>query len=164
MPVLVNVRLLERGPAHLTGEVDASEFAAGFHDEVLRLPEALQYDLTVSREEEALLVRGRLWTTLEFDCCRCLKTCRQPLEVPEVAALLPLEGEEAVGLDGDFADLTPQLREDTFLVLPTNPLCRPECRGLAPKASARDLRLGDPPGSPEAPAETPWGALDKLNL
>lgn len=164
MPVQVNIRLLDRGPAHLTGELGAEELGEGFRDEVLRLPEPLGYDLTVTREGHELLVRGRLWTTLEFDCCRCLKVCRQPLEVPEVASLIPLEGEEAVARDGDFADLTPQLREDTFLALPTNPLCSPECRGLAPKVSARDSRLKAPPEPPDSSGRSPWDTLDSLNL
>ena len=75
-------------------------------------------------------------------------------------AIVPLEGEEVPPRDGDFVDLTPLLREDTFLGLPTKPLCKPECRGLARKASARDLCLGTPPGD----GAMPWSELDKLKL
>jgi uncharacterized protein len=107
-----------------------------------------------------LTVVGRLEADLECDCGRCLKTFRETLLVPDFALLLPLEGEDAIKLDGDFADLTPYLREDTLLALPTNPLCKPECRGLARKASARDSRLEASKG--EGPS--PWAALDQLEL
>jgi uncharacterized protein len=62
----------------------------------------------------------------------------------------------------DFADLTPQMREDIILEVPQRALCQPSCKGLCPvcgkdrnkavcgcKVSHEDLR---------------WHALDQLKL
>lgn len=164
MPLKVNIRLLQDESAHLEGTLPVEEAAEGHQDELVRFLGPLRYDLEVARQGQELTVLGRLEADLECDCGRCLKTFRDVLDVPGFAALLPLEGEDAVKLDGDFADLTPYLREDTLLALPTNPLCTPECRGLATKATARDSRLEKETGSGQGPGRNPWEALDKLKL
>lgn len=162
MPLQVNLRLLERTPQILVGELPVAEFAADFHDEVVRFTEPLRYDLEVERQGLDILVQGILSTTLECSCARCLSSFQKLLEINDFSAFVPLEGEEAIPKDGDFADLTPLVREDTFLALPTKPLCRPECRGLPVKAPARDSRLGAT--SSEIPSTSPWAALEKLKL
>lgn len=138
------------------------EFAADFHDEVVRFAEPLKYDLEVERQGPDILVQGTLSATLECDCARCLSSFRTVLEINKFSAFAPLEGEEAIPKDGDFADLTPLVREDTFLALPTKPLCRPECRGLPVQAPAHDSRLGAT--SSEVASTSPWAALEKLKL
>ena len=37
---------------------------------------------------------------------------------------------------GEEIDLSPLVREQTILALPTRPLCDPECRGLCPRCGA----------------------------
>jgi uncharacterized protein len=164
MPLKVNVRLLQRESAQLEGELPQEEAVAGVSDELVRLAGPVRYELQVARQGQELRVMGRLEMEVECDCSRCLKTFRQVLTVPDVALLVPLEGDDAVTLDGDFADLTPFLREDTLLALPTNPLCTPDCRGLAANAPARDSRLGEEEKPGPGSGSTPWDALDKLNL
>ncbi len=164
MPLKVNIRLLKEESTHLVGTLPVEEAAEGHADELVRFLGPLRYDIEVDRQGQELRVLGRLDADLECDCGRCLKTFRQGLEVPAFALLLPLEGEDAVSLDGDFADLTPYLREDTLLALPTNPLCTLDCRGLAAKASARDSRLEKEGESGQGPVRNPWEALDQLKL
>ena len=164
MPLKVNIRMLQRESARLEGTLPVDEVAGELQDELVRFVSPLSYDLEVAMQGTELRVIGTLQAELECDCSRCLKTFRQTMLIADFAALLPTEGEEAVKLDGDFADLTPYLREDTFLALPTNPLCTPDCRGLAAKASARDsLPEGDAKTGSE-PVRDPWEALDKLKL
>jgi uncharacterized protein len=43
--------------------------------------------------------------------------------------------------DGDEVDLSPPIREQLLLALPTRPLCRDDCRGLCPQCGT-DLNLG----------------------
>lgn len=162
MPLQVNLRLLERIPQKLVGELPVVEFAADFHDEVVRFTKPLQYDLEVIRQGPDILVQGTLSIVLECSCARCLSSFETQLEIEDFSAFVPLEGEDAVPKDGDFADLTPLVREDTFLALPTKPLCRPECRGLPVKAPSRDSRLGATPS--EVTSTSPWAALEKLKL
>ena len=107
-----------------------------------------------------MVVTGDLKITLGCTCARCLEAFPLDLGLPQFAALATFEGEEALPRDGDIADLTPLLREDIYLALPTNPLCSPDCRGLARKATARDSRLGVLPSD----GSSPWGALDRLKL
>ena len=160
MPLRIDLRLVEVNPVHLAGELPVADFAAGFNDPLITFASALLYDLEIQQQEVGLLLEGRLKVTLDCTCGRCLKTFSQELEIPDFAALAEFAGEEALAKEGDFADLTPFLREDIYLSLPTNPLCRTDCRGLARKAKARDLRLEVPPSD----GSSPWGALDQLKL
>jgi len=161
MSLKVNLKHLETAPVVLDDEIPGLELAPDFQDELIRLVHPVEYELTVEKQSKGLLVAGRLATRLECDCARCLKTFLFPLELAEFTALVSLEevdGEEAALIDGDFADLTPVIREDILLALPTSPLCSVDCRGLTPKTDARDLHLGDPSSA------SAWSALDKLKL
>lgn len=160
MPVYVNLRLVAEETVHLEGELPVAEFGADYHDEIIHFDQPLRYSLDVDRQPDGLLVAGSLSTSVACECARCLQPFRFPIELEHFAALAELKGEEAITIEGEFGDLTPLLREDIYLGLPANPLCRPDCRGLPEKASARDLRLeGSPPDG-----SSPWTALDQLKL
>jgi uncharacterized protein len=160
MPVLVNLRLLAEEPARLEGELPAAAYGTEYRDELIRFEDPLRYELDIERQPDGLLITGSLATDVACECARCLKPFRLPVEITDLTTLAPLQGEDAVPIDGDFADLTPLLREDIYLSLPANPLCRPDCRGLSQTASARDSHLeGSPSDGP-----SPWAALDKLKL
>jgi len=154
------MRQLEGKTLQVTGELPAEELAAGFNDPLVTFATPLAYELELEEQPQGILLQGKLGITLSCVCGRCLKTFARDIELPDFAALAEYEGEEAMVKEGDFADLTPYLREDIYLALPTNPLCKPECRGLARKAKARDLRLQVPPSD----GSSPWGALDQLKL
>ena len=159
MSLKVNLRLLEKGDLHLDGAVPASELAPDFQDELMRLSHPVEYELDVQKQSSGLLVTGTLSTHVDCECARCLKPFLLPVRVDGFSLLVPLEGEDALPVDGDFADLTPAVREDILLALPTNPLCSADCRGLEPKARARESQVRD-----QAGPNTAWSALDKLKL
>lgn len=159
MPLKVNLRLLEKESIQLDGDILGSELAPDFHDELMRLSHPVEYELTVDRQSESLLVTGSLRTHVDCECSRCLKSFVLSLQVDEFSVLSPLEGEEALSVDGDFADLTPAVREDILLSLPTNPLCGPDCRGLKPKGQSRELQVRE-----QAEPNSAWSALDNLKL
>ncbi len=160
MPLRIDLRQLEGKTLQVAGELPAEELAAGINDPLITFAAPLVYDLELEEQPQGILLQGELSITLSCVCGRCLKTFAYDIELPDFAALAEHEGEEAMVKEGDFADLTPYLREDIYLALPTNPLCKPECRGLARKAKARDLRLEVPPSD----GSSPWGALDELKL
>ena len=110
--------------------------------------------------DEAILARGSLQLTLECECVRCLKKFKMPLELDGIALHLPLEGEEAMVVDNDNADLTPFLREDMLLEFPQHPLCKPDCAGLKKTEKIEAPKSGEEPAS-EASA---WAELNKLKL
>ncbi len=185
MPFKVNIRLLKEETKLYEGELAPDEVVGDVKDELVRPVGPLRYSMEVGEQDGSLTVIGRMEMPFECDCGRCLKTFPLLVEIPEFAALVPLSGEDAAVVDGDFADLTPFLREDTVLALPTNPLCDPECRGLVEETPARDLRLGRGSAPGEEPAKrsagtkssvetptndgapgggSPWGELDRLKL
>lgn len=165
MSLKVNLRLLEKGDLHLDGGIPAAELAPDFHDELMRLSHPVEYELEVQRQPGGLLVTGNLRTHVDCECSRCLKPFVLPIQVDGISRMAPLEAvegeepDEVLPVDGDFADLTPAVREDILLALPTNPLCSPECRGLKPKAGAREPQVREQTGP-----NTAWSALDKLKL
>ena len=159
MSLKVNLRLLEKESIQLDGDILGSELAPDFHDELMRLSHPVEYELTVDRQSESLLVIGSLRTHVDCECSRCLKSFVLPVQLDEFSVLSPLEGEDALPVDGDFADLTPSVREDILLSLPTNPLCGPDCRGLKPKGQSRELQVRE-----QAEPNKAWSALDNLKL
>ena len=159
MSLKVNLRLLEKESIQLDGAILGSELAPDFHDELMRLSHPVEYELTVDRQSESLLVTGSLRTHVDCECSRCLKSFVLSVQLDEFSALSPLEGEDALPVDGDFADLTPSVREDILLSLPTNPLCGPDCRGLKPKGQSRELQVRE-----QAEPNSAWSALDNLKL
>ncbi len=162
MPVTVNLRLLDEEDESLQmeGDLPVEDYGTDLVDVLMQFAEPLHYALTVDKQPEGILVQGTVSAKLACQCARCLKRFTLPIEIDDFAALVPLTGEGALTREGDFGDLTPFLREDIYLRLPANPLCKPECRGMARKASTRDSRLEVTTG--ESP--TPWAALDQLKL
>ena len=162
MPLLVNLRHLEKRNLALQGQLSPAELEIGDGDEMVQARQPLSYRLEVQSLENSLLVRGKLTITLDCQCVRCLKPFKYKLVLPEFAAHLPLEGEEAVAVAGDCVDLTPILREDTLLEFPQHPLCKPGCRGLTTIRKTGKKKTTRSP-DPEKPSSA-WAALDKLKL
>jgi len=95
---------------------------------------------------------GRLVSTLECACSRCLEPFEVPVALDLDLLFLPAaanagsgtnddeEGGDAVSDDDlgvsfyrdDVLDLGEIVREQFYLALPMKPLCRPDCRGLCP--------------------------------
>lgn len=138
------------------------------NDPEYRFEFPVHYRLHAQVLGHALVVTGRVWTRMGVTCVRCLKDCEQTVEVRDFVVHREIAPTE------DFADLTENLREDTLLALPQNPLCSKDCRGLCPvcgqnlnertcscanqAASADSQRVGD--GS----TGTPWSALDRIRI
>ncbi len=160
MPLILNLRLLQKEPLELSGELPAADLDLVREDEAIRLNHPLEYDLTATDLEDAVLVQGELRLPLDCECVRCLKRFTQEVEVFEFAVHLPLSGEDAVPVADDCVDLTPFLREDILLTLPQHPLCKPDCRGLSQFAA------GGASGqtSQTNAGASAWAALNKLKL
>jgi len=162
MPVTVNLRHLEKGPQRLKGEAAPKELELDeVQDELVQIREPLHYEVEVVKQDENLLVSGRLWIDLDCQCARCLKEFKLPLEMAPYHAFIALEGDEAATVANDLVDLGPFFREDMLLAFPQHPLCSEECAGLA-NASGSKPNSDEPlPGNDKA---SPWGELDKLKF
>jgi uncharacterized protein len=99
------------------------------------------------RAGSELFFQGHIHGEFVGHCGRCLDNYTAPLDkdfsivlVPKPAA--PADGEladEDLDLsfyEGDAIDLSPLVREQIILVLPTRPLCEEECRGLCPQCGS----------------------------
>ena len=160
MPLLVNLRHLEKDDLKLKGELPVEELDIDTRDEMVQVTKPLRYQLDAQKLADALLVRGKLVLPLACQCVRCLKAFESKLEIPEWACHIPLVGEEKAPIISDCVDLTPFLREDILLELPQHPLCKPDCSGLK-KPKAGKSKKTSPGATPDASA---WSELDKLKF
>jgi uncharacterized protein len=162
MPLIFNLRQLEKQSLHLTGELSATDLDIEDVDEMIRLSAPLRYDIVLERLGESVLAQGRLNCGLACQCVRCLTPFERDLEIESWTCDLPLTGEGKVFANHDCVDLTPYLREDILLAFPQHPLCEPECQGLldAPQ------HLRRPAGKQEQSSEvsSAWAELNKLKF
>jgi uncharacterized protein len=105
-------------------------------------PASLVMDL--HKDADVVRVSGRVRTTLELDCGRCLEPFAMPVDstfdlryVPQHANAQDEEESEVAEDDlttafysEDRLDLGELMREQFQLALPMKPLCRADCRGL----------------------------------
>jgi len=160
MPLLINLRHLEKHDLTLNGELPVADLDLDTRDEMVQAIKPLRYQLEVQQLEDALLVRGKLVLPLACECVRCLKPFEYRLELTDWACHIPLEGEEMAEVVSDCVDLTPFLREDILLELPQHPLCKPDCGGLK-KPNIGKTKKNGPGATKNSPT---WSALDKLKF
>jgi len=161
MPILVNLIQLQECNAHIRGELPVSDLDLGFEDEVVRFAQPLKYRLEVQLLDDALLLTGDLELPVTCECVRCLKPIPEVIRLRNWACHIPMEGEERPAIVRDSVDLTPYIREDMVLALPTHPVCRDDCPGLTAKTK-HSLRTAA--GSKAEGVSSPWDELNKLKL
>ena len=162
MPLLINLRHLEKKDLQLKGELTPQELELADITGVVEMIEPLKYDLEAEKLENALLVQGTLKLKLDCECVRCLKPFKYKIQLDNWAAHLPLKGDEKVEVINDCVDLTEPIREDILLAFPQHPLCKEDCKGL-PAGSAAKLKKVSGAGKIEEQSSA-WAELDKLKL
>lgn len=162
MSLLVSLAALQKGTVALSGELSPEELGLEIQDPCIRAIRPIRYDLTVELLGREVLAQGRIETTLDCHCVRCLEPVEDPLVLDPWACALALDGEDAVPIVHESVDLTPQIREDSLLALPQHPVCRTGCRGLPLHRSDSS----EPEGSSEERRRLPsaWSILDSLKL
>lgn len=116
-----------------------------------------------SRTPQGLLLQGEFSLSVGLSCVRCLDDFEQQFHVSftELYAFDKKNMSESnllVPEDGQI-DLEPLLREYSFLEIPINPICKPECKGLCP-VCGENLNLKDCGHHPES--ESPFSVLKDL--
>jgi uncharacterized protein len=160
MPLLFNLRHLQRQGLRLCGDLPLAELELEPLDELIHLTQPLAYDLEIEKMEDSVLAQGRLALLLSCECSRCLKPFTQPLVLEGWARHFALKGEDTVEVINDCVDLTPHIREDILLALPQNPLCGSDCGGLT---YPQDEQRSGPAGETK-PVSSAWAELNKLKL
>jgi DUF177 domain-containing protein len=133
---------------HLKGQEDCpiQELAS----EEIHCAGPLHYDLDIGMADGGLWANGSLSQPVELRCVSCLQKFVHEIRVPSFAVHTQLRGPETI-------DLTPFMREDLLLNLPTHPHCD---RDGDRACNAKKFKTAEPviKGKPD------WSELDKLNL
>lgn len=117
------------------------------------------YDLTASLVSGGVLLSGTISAQVSAVCGRCLKDVVMTLKEDNLHLFFELvEGQEILEVDED-------VRAELLLLLPMNPLCTSECRGLCPECGCNLNEISCSCNHDSgASAVSPWSALDSLNL
>jgi len=114
-----------------------------------RIVEPADLAIRITKDAQKVRLKGRLQTTLEVNCSRCLEAFRVPVDAELDQMLLPAGAEIVSASDDDdddgqeadagvsfykdeTIDLGELMRDEFYLALPMKPLCRPDCKGLCP--------------------------------
>ncbi len=136
----------------------------------MRQADPVEGSVRVARTNRGVLVTGRLTTSLDEECSRCLKEIEVPLELSldeevlpsiDIATGLPLDTSAEPDVprltDHHELDLEPLVREAIQLAEPIAPLCREDCPGLCPVCGG-ELAVGEH-GHDETPIDPRLEAL-----
>jgi uncharacterized protein len=110
-------------------------------------PVSLVFDLY--KDKDQFRLAGRVKTTLEMPCGRCLEPLQVPVDAPFDLRYRPRAPQQADAdreiqeddfssayYDDDTIDLGQLMSEQFYLALPMKPLCQDDCRGLCPQCGA----------------------------
>lgn len=115
-------------------------------DDAFRVAEPVHLAFEMFKDKQQFRLVGRVRTTLELGCSRCLEEFPVPVDAPFDLRYHPREqntgeGEREIEEDdlstafyeNDAIDLGQLMREQFYLALPMKPLCSDDCRGLCPQ-------------------------------
>ncbi|HEX3082256.1 MAG TPA: YceD family protein [Candidatus Saccharimonadia bacterium] len=98
--------------------------------EDVRLDQDIEGEITVSRLDESLLIRGQIQTAVQLECDRCLSTFTRPMTVSLAQEFAEHPQGDQLPIDDGEIDLAPLIGQELILSLPIKILDRPDCPGL----------------------------------
>jgi uncharacterized protein len=147
MRMLFDFARLRGGVDRVSRTDDPSAFDLAGEDFRLVAPVAFEAD--VRKDAEKVRLVGRVQTTIEATCSRCVEPFAIPVDSAFDLLFLPASAESQAGereIDDAAAgvsyyrdeviDLAEIIREQLFLALPMKPLCQESCQGLCPICGA----------------------------
>jgi uncharacterized protein len=106
---------------------------AGEHPEIedVTLLDDINGNVDLTRVENGLLLGGKISTSMELECHRCLRAFAYPLEVKLTGefAATPEPDQWPIEADG-VIDLAPPIRQELIVNIPIKQLCKADCLGL----------------------------------
>jgi uncharacterized protein len=146
--MLLDLNKLHGQREHVERTLPAS--AVDSQDPEYRVAAPVELSMDVEKAgAERFAVTGRVQTTLELSCSRCLEPFEIPLDAKFELRYVPHaenagEGEREIAEDDlitayyrdNTLDVAELLREQFQLALPMKPLCSDACRGLCPQCGA----------------------------
>jgi uncharacterized protein len=122
----------------------------------------IHLDLVLEAIDGGVLVRGDISGEYSAECRRCLNPVRRPFTFSGRELYRPPADvwEEGYVIKETTIDLEPMVLDAVGLGLPTDPVCRDDCKGLCPRCGA-DLNEGEC-ACPEETTDIRWSALKDL--
>ncbi len=153
----MKVHLNQIPPEGLHLEGDEDHDILEINDELIRPLGTVHYSIDIGLSEGGLFATGSISVDLEMECVRCLRKFDRKFSFDEFAMQMELTGPEMI-------DLTPAMREDILLALPTHPHCDWDGETICPgvRFVAVGKNLTDEPIPSNAPKA--WDALDQLQI
>ena len=158
---MLDLRGLRGGTEEVVRQFPAAALASiDSRGEDFRLVAPVELTARVTKDNEKIRLVGRLQTTLETDCGRCLEPFTIPVDASLDMLFLP-EADQATVAAGDdkedeaevreadtgvsyykndTIDLGEMMRDEFYLALPMKPLCQEACKGLCPVCGANRNR------------------------
>ncbi|MBR0057291.1 MAG: DUF177 domain-containing protein [Kiritimatiellae bacterium] len=152
---VIDVARLDDGGESFTGEIPAEALDLGLDPLLFRPASGLRYALHASILDGILFVSGSISQDFVSTCVRCAEDFPWTANDDEVEISVELGGSD------QFADLTESLRECIILVLPSNPVCREDCRGLCFKCGRN---LNNEACACAQDGDGRWSVLDGLKM
>lgn len=134
---------------------------------------AVKGQIRISNTGSLLLVKGEVKAEVRLECSRCTTDFVLPVEadveeefrlekVGDAIQVLPIDEEETTPdlMSGSLLDVQELIRQNLLPVLPIQPLCKPDCKGLCPTCG-ENLNVGKCQ-CPPAESESPFGVLADL--
>ncbi|MDB5179263.1 MAG: hypothetical protein JWN01_1206 [Patescibacteria group bacterium] len=100
------------------------------HLEGLELTQDIEGEITISRLDTGLLIRGRINTVIQLECHRCLSTFDHPISLNFSQLFATDPSDDELRFDDETVDLAPLMEQEITLALPIKILCRPDCEGI----------------------------------
>jgi uncharacterized protein len=120
--ILIPLARLEEAALKLEG-TEAPEFLEIGADELISFSEPVSYQLNASMVNGGVLVLGQVATVMNAVCGRCLEKFAVEIKNDEICHFYE-------DVQGQELDITNDIREDILIVIPANPLCDENCKGL----------------------------------
>jgi len=98
--------------------------------EGVRLTSDFEGEVTISRLDSGLSVRGGISTTIASECDRCLCTFERPAKVNFSQRFAEVPDDDEMPITDRHIDLAPLVEQEIILSLPIKTLCKPDCGGI----------------------------------
>lgn len=114
----------------------------------VKLTQDIEGEISISRLDASLLVRGQLFTEIQLECHRCLRTFTRPMRfnLAQEFAEQPVDDQMPITSEGTI-DIAQLVEQEIILGTPIKVLDRPDCPGIQTEAGRYTKEEAESDGS-----------------